>query len=47
MKHQFLLMKRVLIKKQLLLHHRYRFNPLGELIKQLVGENQPQREILG
>jgi len=47
MKHQFLLVKRVLLKKQWLLHHRNRFNPLGELIKQLVGKYQPQREVLG
>jgi hypothetical protein len=47
MKHQFLLVKRKLMKKQELFHHSHRFNSLGELIKQLVGENQPQREILG
>jgi hypothetical protein len=46
MKHQFLPVKRVLLKKQRLLHHRHRFNPLGELIKQLVGKYQPQREVL-
>jgi hypothetical protein len=47
MKHQFLLVKRVLLKKQWLLHHRHRFNPLGELIKQLMGKNQPKRCLEG
>ena len=47
MKHQFLLVKRVLLKKQRLLHHRHRLNPLREPIKQLMRKNQPKRCLEG
>ena len=43
MKRQLLLVKSILMKKQGILNNRHRINPFGELIKQLMGKNQPKR----